>query len=245
MDEEWPIAALFDEDYLLFNAARITDHTTDQEASLVWTLLALDDRTDVLDLACGHGRMANRLAGMGARVTGLDATPRFLDLARADATRRGVAVDYVDGDMRSLSWRDQFDVVLSWSTAYGYFDDDQNRSVLAQVHQALRPGGRLLLELNHKDGLLPHWMPATVTEVDDGILIDQRTFDPISGRSNATRTIIRHGRVKRSSYFVRLFSFTELRDWLREAGFHTVLGYAGDGTPLTASARRMVVVAHA
>jgi 2-polyprenyl-3-methyl-5-hydroxy-6-metoxy-1,4-benzoquinol methylase len=48
---------------------------------------------EVLGLACGHGRIANRLAARGCRVTGLDATPLFLDLACRDATDRGVAVE--------------------------------------------------------------------------------------------------------------------------------------------------------
>jgi 2-polyprenyl-3-methyl-5-hydroxy-6-metoxy-1,4-benzoquinol methylase len=77
MDEEWPIDQLFDEDYLHFFAGHHPDERTDEEASTVWTLLALGDGTEVLDLACGYGRIANRLAGMGARVTGLDATPLF------------------------------------------------------------------------------------------------------------------------------------------------------------------------
>jgi 2-polyprenyl-3-methyl-5-hydroxy-6-metoxy-1,4-benzoquinol methylase len=102
----------------------------------VWNLLGLADGAEVLDLACGHGRIANRLAGMGARVTGLDATPLFLDLGRADARRRGVTVDYVHGDMRAIPWTDRFEAVVSWFTAYGYFDDAQNRTVLAQVYQA-------------------------------------------------------------------------------------------------------------
>ena len=38
-------------------------------------------------------------------------------------------------------------------------------------------------------------------------------------------------------------SFPELRDWLLAAGFDAVEGYAGDGTPLTARARRMILVA--
>ena len=243
MDEEWPIDELFDEDYLHFYAGRLADDTSDEETSTVWNLLALGDGAEVLDLACGQGRIANRLAGIGAWVTGLDATPLFLDIGRADARRRGVTVEYVHGDMRSIPWTGRFDAVVNWFTAYGYFDDAQNRAVLTQVRQALRPGGRFLVELIHRDGLLAHWVPATVTEIDDGILIDQREFDPLTGRANARRTIIRHGRARHSSFFTRLFSFTELRDWLHDAGFHTVEGYAGDGTPLTATARRMILVA--
>jgi 2-polyprenyl-3-methyl-5-hydroxy-6-metoxy-1,4-benzoquinol methylase len=45
---------------------------------------------EVLDLACGHGRIANRLAERGARVIGLDATSIFLNRPRhGDGRRRG------------------------------------------------------------------------------------------------------------------------------------------------------------
>jgi SAM-dependent methyltransferase len=243
MGDEWPIGELFDEDYLHFYATVLTDEATDVETAVVWNLLSLPTGAEVLDLACGHGRIANRLAGLGVRVTGLDATSLFLDLAREDAAQRGVQVEYVLGDMRALPWVDRFDAVVSWFTAFGYFDDDQNRAVLARVHQALRPGGRFLIELNHKDGLLPHWLPAGVTEVDGDLMIDQRDFDPVTGRSNTMRTVVRGGQVRRLFFFTRLFSFTELRDWLVDAGFPRVDGYAGDGSPLASSSRRMILVA--
>jgi SAM-dependent methyltransferase len=243
MGEDWAIEELFDEDYLYFYAERLADETTDEEAALIQNLLVLQGGEEVLDLACGHGRIANRLATGGARVTGLDATPLFLELARADAGSRGVSVDYTLGDMRSVPWSDRFDAVVSWFTAYGYFDDAQNRAVLAEVFRALRPGGRFLVELNHKEGLLAHWSPANVSEIDGRILIDERVFDPLTGRSNNWRTIIRDGHVRKSFFFTRLFSFTELRDWLLEAGFRTVEGYGGDGSPLTFASRRMILVA--
>jgi hypothetical protein len=55
---------------------------------------------------------------------------------------------------------------------------------------------------------------------------------------------LEYGRIRHASFFARLFSFTELRDWLLDAGFVTVDGHAGDGTALTAAARRMILVAH-
>lgn len=45
----------------------------------------------VLDLACGHGELANRLAARGCRVTGLDSSAVFLDRARAGAPPLGSA----------------------------------------------------------------------------------------------------------------------------------------------------------
>jgi hypothetical protein len=44
-------------------------------------------------------------------------------------------------------------------------------------------------------------------------------------------------------HLVRMFSYTELRSWLLEAGFREVAGFAGDGSGLTATSRRMILVA--
>ena len=91
--------------------------------------------------------------------------------------------------------------------------------------------------------MLPHWLPVAVTETSEGVLIDQRVR-PVDRPLKRAVTVIRNGRMRRSSFFARLFSFTELRDWLLDAGFRTVEGHAGDGTPLTIAARRMILVAH-
>jgi SAM-dependent methyltransferase len=243
MPDDWAIDEVFDADYLRFSAARLTDETSDADAALVWKLLELTDTVELLDLACGHGRIANRLAERGARVVGLDATPMFLDIARSDAARRTVDVEYVAGDMRAIPWSDRFDVVVSWFTAFGYFDDEQNRAVLAAVHRSLRSDGRFLIELNHKDGLLPHWVPSSVVHVDDSLMIDERLFDPLTGRADATRTIVSNGTTRRSTFFTRMFSFTELRDWLLQAGFRSVTGLDGDGSALTSASRRMILIA--
>src|SRR4051794_38019964 len=103
---------LFDDDYLHFFAEALEERA-DAETDLIWRLLDLEPGMEVLDLACGHGRIAGRLAERGCRVTGLDATPTFLDQARRDAAARGVLVDYVEGDMRSLPWDRRFDRVVN------------------------------------------------------------------------------------------------------------------------------------
>jgi ubiquinone/menaquinone biosynthesis C-methylase UbiE len=225
---------VFDEDYLYFAADRIDDETSDRETDTIWRLLELEPGMEVLDLACGHGRIANRLAARGARVTGIDATPRFLDRARGDAVARGVEVEYVEGDMRDLPWSDRFDRVISWFTAFGYFEDDENRLVLREVHRVLRPRGRLLIENNNLAGLLPLWQPSIVVERDGDFLIDRSTFDPTTGRATTERVVVRDGRVRRFSFSVRMFVAVELRDWLLAAGFRAVDFYDGDGERLTA-----------
>jgi cyclopropane fatty-acyl-phospholipid synthase-like methyltransferase len=71
---------------------------------LTWRLLDLRPGMRVLDLACGHGALANRLAARGCQVTGLDSSAVFLDRARADAAAAGVSAEDVAGDMRQIPW---------------------------------------------------------------------------------------------------------------------------------------------
>jgi SAM-dependent methyltransferase len=240
-----PISAAddrFGDDYVYFFGGLLDGHP-DAEAELVWRLLGLEPGLEVLDLACGYGRIAAELAARGCRVTGLDAVAGLLERARRDAAARGVEVAYEQGDMRDLPWTERFDRIVLWFTSFGYFEDDGNRRVLAGAARALRPGGRMLVEMIDRDWLLRRFQYAAVEERDGDHAIDRHDWDPLTGRVSTERTVIRGGEVRRVRFFVRLFTFTELRDWLLAAGFSGVEGYDETGGPLGPESQRMIVVA--
>ncbi|MET0365105.1 MAG: bifunctional 2-polyprenyl-6-hydroxyphenol methylase/3-demethylubiquinol 3-O-methyltransferase UbiG, partial [Sphingobium sp.] len=56
----------------------------------------------VLDVGCGAGLLCEPLARLGAEVTGIDATPANIDVARAHAARTGLAIDYRAGSVEAL-----------------------------------------------------------------------------------------------------------------------------------------------
>ncbi len=235
--------AVFDADYLFFYGPSLGPERSDREAELIVRLLGLQPGMRVLDLACGHGRIANRLARQGLEVVGLDASPLFLDAARRDAQAMGVSVQYIQGDMRSLPWTNNFDAIVSWFTSFGYFSDEENRQVLAEAHRALRPGGRLLIETMHRDRLLRQLQPHSVIEREGHFLIDRTWYDVHTGRVETERIVVRNGQVRRMRFGVRLYTFPELRDWLTQAGFRRVEAWDERGEPYTLDSRRMVVVA--
>jgi SAM-dependent methyltransferase len=227
---------VFDEDYLYFFAPRL-DETRDADTKLIWDLLGIRAGATLLDLACGHGRIANRLAERGASVCGLDAMPLFLERARAEASQVGLQADYVGGDMRALPWPDRsFDHVVSWFTSFGYFDDDQNQLVLREAYRVLRAG-------NNLTQLLPRWLPAVVVERDGNFVIDRSSFDPTTGRATTERVIVRDGGTRRFVFSVRMFIAVELRDWLLRAGFGHVDFFGEDGERLDVTSRRMIAIA--
>ena len=259
MTDLFDAAPMYDEDYLHFFAAPPgrsefaahgpvvpgTDSSAAAAAELTWRLLDLQPGLSVLDLACGHGELANRLAARGCRVTGLDSSQVFLDRARADAAAAGVRVEYVAGDMRQIPWTGRFDRVINWSTAFGYFDDTTNRGVLDGIARVLRPGGRLAMDLDNLTTFLASYCPSRVVAARDNgdMLVDRYHLDALTGRFEAERTVIRGGRTRRVTFVKRLFGFPELRDWLLAAGFTAVAGYGEDGQALTADHKRMIMVA--
>ena len=233
----------FGEDYLYFYEGWLDDELSDAQAQLLWTTLRLFDGAEVLDVPCGHGRIANRLAERGARVTGLDADTFFLERARADAVDRGVEVDYVEGDMRELPWTDRFDAVVNWFTSFGYFDDDGNRAWLEAARRTLKPGGRLAVDVHSRDVFMRNRGSASVVERDGDLAVDRHSFDVETGREESERWIVRDGRVRKTSYSVRFYTYTELRGLLLDVGFAAVAAVGHDGEPLTLESRRMLVVA--
>jgi SAM-dependent methyltransferase len=252
-------AAMYDDDYLHFfatpQAGGAPTHgplvataypSTSAAADLVWRLLDLEPGMSVLDLGCGHGVLASILASRGCRVTGLDSSAVFLDRARADAAAMAVDVEFVSGDMRELpAWTGRFDRVVNWTTAFGYFDDPTNRTVLAETARVLRPGGRLAMDLDNLPKFLASYTPSRITASRDNgdMLVDRHRLDALTGRFEVERTVLRDGRARRLTFVKRLFGFPELRDWCTAAGFGSVAGYGEDGRPLTIDHNRMIVVA--
>jgi SAM-dependent methyltransferase len=166
--------SLFGEEYFDIYGPLLSDERTAREVEGIVKLLALPPGSRILDLACGHGRHAIPLAERGYRITGQDLSEVFLNRARVDAETHGVPVNWVHSDMREIPFIDEFDAIINVFTAFGYFESDaENQRVLHQVHKALRPGGRFLLETLHRDALVRGFQPSAVMRHEDGLLVTE------------------------------------------------------------------------
>ncbi|TGQ18984.1 class I SAM-dependent methyltransferase [Mesorhizobium sp. M00.F.Ca.ET.217.01.1.1] len=234
----------FSDDYLHFSDLVHTPEGTDQEVAAIWELLALSQGSAILELGCGYGRIANRLAEKGAQVTGLDASPVLLKKAEADAAERQVDVEYVLGDMRSLPWRDRFDAAFLWYTTFGYFDEADNERVLHEAYSTLRKGGRLLIDQNNRFALLRDKSPIChVLQRNDDLRIDIINNDALTDRRNCERIVVRNGCVRRTRLSTRHYGFPEYVRMLQAAGFESVEAYGQEGGEFTSYGPRLVVVA--
>lgn len=103
----------------------------------------------ILDVCCGQGRHTNLLGKQGYELVGIDIDEPALSIARQTAPQ---TVQYVHQDMRRIAEVDGlFDgVILMWQS-FGYFDEATNESIIAQVSEKLRGGGRFILDIYNRN----------------------------------------------------------------------------------------------
>lgn len=96
-----------------------------------------------LEVAPGPGFLAIELARRNLRVTGLDISRTFVDLARENARREGVEADFRLGDASAMPFESgSFDFVVC-RAAFKNFS--QPEEALREMHRVLRPGGWALV----------------------------------------------------------------------------------------------------
>jgi SAM-dependent methyltransferase len=106
----------------------------------VVTLLAPRPGERILDLGCGTGQLARRIADAGASVVGIDVSEAMIARAREQFPE----LDFSIQDARDFHFEQPFDAVFSNAVLHWVSGQDQ---AAACVAAALRPGGRFVAEL--------------------------------------------------------------------------------------------------
>lgn len=131
----------FDDRSMAYGKSHILSRTDDLRTALPH-LKPLDGKT-LLDIACGHGHGAVFFAGIGARVTAADLSPRMLERTGELAKEAGVDLDLREHEAESLPYEDgSYDYVTCRIAAHHF---SCPASFVMEVARVLRPGGRFLL----------------------------------------------------------------------------------------------------
>ena len=97
----------------------------------------------VLDVGCGTGFLALRLAELGHRVDGVDLSAQMIEQARGKAEQAALEIDFRVGDAADLDCPGEaYDLVAARHVIWNLQDPERG---VAEWLRVLRPGGRLLL----------------------------------------------------------------------------------------------------
>jgi SAM-dependent methyltransferase len=236
--EDW-----FGREYLEVYSHRDEEEAV-EEVDCIERLIPIADSQPVLDLACGSGRHCLELARRGYRVTGVDLSAELLDLARKNALRENLPVDFVRADMRKPPFHNCFGAVINMFTSFGYFEkDEDNAAIMSAIHRVLKPEGWFLIDYINRDSALTELVPEDRKRINGKLVTQWRRFDPVSKRLVKTIRIEHAGEVTTFFESVRLYSAEAMKAMAKSAGLtvHNLYG-ALDGRPRSIEAPRVILV---
>lgn len=214
----------FEGDWVHVHADFWSPEQSTQQTDLIESCLDMETGGAILDVPCGEGRIARRLAERGYQVTGVDQSSALLDLAGESGVAAGLSIRWEQRDMRDLPWKDEFDAVVCWWGSFGYFDDAGNQEFLDAVARALRPGGRFVLDLHTVETILPVFEPRGWQKAGERLVLEERQWDHATGHIRARWTFVTGGRTTSKEVSIRLYTYAQVVDMVTSAGFREVRG---------------------
>lgn len=134
----------------------------------------------VLEVACGTGRVAIRLAEAGVQVTGLDHSPAMLSVAHSKSS--GLSnIRWVQADMRDFALGARFGLVIVPGHAFqNIHTADDQLACLTCIRRHLAPAGTLVVHLDHQD---PDWLGEIGRQPFKTIRYGDKLAHPDNGRT--------------------------------------------------------------
>lgn len=120
----------------------------DQHVAWIHQTLLNGQTSKVLDLACGPGFYTSRLSKLGHACTGIDFSPASIEYAREQDAKNGTGCKYIHHDVRTADFGGGYDFAMLIYCEFNTFQKPDSRAILEKAYRALKPGGRLLIELN-------------------------------------------------------------------------------------------------
>jgi 2-polyprenyl-3-methyl-5-hydroxy-6-metoxy-1,4-benzoquinol methylase len=170
---------------------------TDTVVGIVKTLLSPSVRKSakIFDLGCGSGHLLISLAKDGYDVYGIDVSRASIEQAKQDLSAFGKSEHVQHGDVLDYHAPTKFDVIVM-DNVIEHLVPDETPDILAKCHEMLGEQGYLVV-------LTPH------------------TF---SGPHDVSKHFLPFG-AKAEGFHLKEFSFTDMDEFLRRAGFQDVLGF--------------------
>lgn len=137
----------------------------------------------LLELGCGTGRLLLPLARAGFSITGVDMSPRMLEVAQAKVDAAGLddQITLVQADMREVNLPQQYRLAFIAINSFMHLVTLEDQlAALRTWRKLLLPGGLLLIDVDNPD-------PRHLLEADGRLDLQGRWFDPDTGA-----TVLKH-----------------------------------------------------
>ena len=183
----------------------------------------------ILNLGCGSGRHDRCLAEQGFVVTGVDLSEEMLRAAR-DSAGANTALDYHNGDVRSIRLGKMFDVVISLFHVMSYQQTNEDlEAAFTSACYHLKPGGTFIFDCWYGPGVLTDRPAMRLKELEDENISVTRIARPVMHPNENLVDVnylvfIRDKRTEdlhevRETHRMRYLFLPEVRQMLLNSGF--------------------------
>ena len=190
----------------------------------------------LLDLGCGPGLYASRLARLGYQVTGIDYSPASIAYAQAQAAQQGQKITYILADIREAEYttdpNPEYDCAMQIFGETNVFKPADLRKILSKIQAALKPGGKLILEAHTDEAIKKIGQaPASWYSAENGLFsaIPHLVLTEHFWDAQANAATIRHfvveattGNVIRYAQSMQSYTNGEYKALLTETGFDEI-----------------------
>jgi SAM-dependent methyltransferase len=186
----------------------------------------------ILDLGCGPGLYSSRLAGLGHSCEGIDYSPASITYALKQARKNNLSCNYQLDDIRTAEYGTGFDLVMLVFSEFNTFEPKDAIKILKRSIGALRPGGKILLEVPSFDMVEQLGnQPSVWYSEDHGIFSDEpylcltESFWNEDEKLAIERYYIIHGIDKDIHLYLnttQAYEDDQFIDFLRSAGFKSI-----------------------
>ncbi|GAB4294935.1 MAG: class I SAM-dependent methyltransferase [Ignavibacteriaceae bacterium] len=211
--------------------------------TLILNRIELQKNAAVLDMACGAGRHSILFALNGFNVTAVDLSQNLLNVAVKMSNRLNLKIDFINADIRHLSLRKKFDLVVNLFTSFGYFKTDaENFKVLSNAFNHLNKNGYFVLDYFNSRFIEKNLIPLSEDYLTSGKITQSRKIE--GNRVVKTIKVQTNGSVHNYFESVRLYSKSELEDAVEKSGFkikYLYGDYKGTDFDLETSPRIIII----
>jgi SAM-dependent methyltransferase len=231
----------------LWRNAKSVEETED-ECAFLQEILEVSEGAHLLDVPCGNGRLGIPLAKAKFKVTGLDYCADFV--LEAGSSAKSMKVDsgllqFVQGDMRAMSFEQKFDGAFCMGNSFGYFDREDTKQVLTAISDSLKHGSKFVLDsVMIAESFLVNGAEREWVKVGDMFMLIENAYNCRGGYVKTDYTFIRDGKEENRHAVHWIYTAGEVCAMLETAGFAVLdLFSSTECEPYSLGSERLLLVA--
>lgn len=150
----FPNSGIWNERYMDEKKDVLTTERNIREFNIIKKYIK-EKKIKILDAPCGYGRISNLLSALGHDVTGIDINGYFIDIAKEEAQKKKLKINYQTKDIFDLNDKNKYDLVTNIFTSIGYFgSEERNELFIKKLCNSVKSKGTFIIETINPFGIL-------------------------------------------------------------------------------------------